>query len=380
MNKHITLTLLFLLISIFSFGQRNRNAGFFTEIHLTQGGVIKSNDFVRGENKEGKTIDNFSSTDLRFGWQTQGNELWHHDLQLPYFGLGLYNIVFSNEDEIGYPSAVYFFFGSPFARYKNSSLDYEFSFGLSYNWKPYDDINNPFNVAIGSYKNAYIDAQIKYVWYMSKRFTLDAGLRLTHFSNGAIRLPNKGINLIAPSLGIRYDIVPKTPYPFDEVKDQKRTISNELSFLFSSGKRSVRGTTTPNEHMASLFNVSVDYLIPTNNIFKYGFGLDFGLDESRNLLIDGNDITHPSITKQLFSGASVIGQFRAYRLGVQAGIGYEFFNDGKIYFTNQLYQRLGLRYYVYKDFFAGINIKARNFSVANYVEWNIGYTIPFEQR
>ena len=51
------------------------------------------------------------------------------------------NIVFSNAEEIGYPAALYFFFGAPFYRKAKSSFDYEFSFGLSHNWKPYDRVD-----------------------------------------------------------------------------------------------------------------------------------------------------------------------------------------------------------------------------------------------
>lgn len=371
------LIFLTLLLGVASpiFGQKYRNSGLFLETHQTQGIVIKSNDFVRGDNKDGLPIKDFSANDFRLGWQTRGSEAWHHSLNLPYYGIGIYNMVFSNEEEIGYPAALYFFFGAPFSRKEKSSFDYEFSFGLSHNWEPYDKVNNPFNLAIGSYRNAYIDAKIKYVWYFSKKFSLDAGFRATHFSNGAIRMPNAGINLFAPFVGLRYDLIAKDPVPFNQLQNKRVETTDEFNIIIASGKRSIKHTLTPNHQMASLLNVSLEYLTPASDIFKYGMGIDLGIDENRNLTIDGDNVELASKGKQVFSAVSVIGQFRAHRLGVQAGIGYELINNGKIYFSNDTYQRIGLRYYLFNHLFAGIAIKANNFSVADYIEWSLGYSI-----
>ncbi|NLA62350.1 MAG: hypothetical protein GX857_03880, partial [Bacteroidales bacterium] len=180
--RNLIVISIMLSIALSSFAQKHRNSGLYFETHATQGIVLQSNDFVRGDNREETPINDFSATDLRIGWQTTGDKAWHHAHNLPYYGIGIHSIVFSNEDEIGYPAALYFFFGAPFARKGKSSFDYEFSFGLSHNWKPYDVADNPFNVAIGSYRNAYIDGKIKYVRYLSKRVSLDAGVRVTHFS------------------------------------------------------------------------------------------------------------------------------------------------------------------------------------------------------
>ena len=373
--KNLVAIFILFSIALSSFAQKYRSSGLYFETHATQGLVIKSNDFVKGNNREETPINNFSATDLRIGWQTIGDKAWHHTHNLPYYGIGIHNIVFSNENEIGYPAALYFFFGAPFSRRGKSSFDYEFSFGLSHNWKPYDVADNPFNVAIGSYRNAYIDGKIKYVRYLSKRISLDAGIRVTHFSNGAMKFPNAGINLFAPFVGLRYNVIAKDPIPREQLSAQELDQTNELNIIIASGKRSVKHTSTINEHMVSLVNLSFEYLKPAGNKFKYGMGLDIGLDQNRNLTIDGDYIELASKQRQVFSAVSVIGQFRANRLAVQAGIGYELFNNNKLYFSNDIYQRLGLRFYVHKHFFAGIAIKARSFNKADYIEWSIGYSI-----
>ncbi len=358
------------------FAQKYRNSGLFFETQITQGGVLKSNDFVRGDNKKGRPINNYSASDIRIGWQTRGSQAWQHAHKLPYYGIGIHSMVFSNAEEIGYPAALYFFFGAPFARKAKSSFDYEFSFGLSHNWEPFDDLDNPFNLAIGSYRNAYIDGKVKYVWYFSKKVSMDVGVRVTHFSNGAMRMPNAGINLFAPFVGLRYDLIAKDPIPIDQIERREVEAIEEFNIYLASGKRAVKNTLTPNHQMASLLNVSLEYLKPAGDIFKYGAGLDIGIDQNRNLAIDGNIVQFGSTKQQVFSALSVIGQFRANRLAVQAGIGYELLNNGKFHFSNDFHQRIGLRFYLHKHIFAGIAIKAYNFSTADYIEWSIGYSLP----
>ncbi|NLZ95249.1 MAG: acyloxyacyl hydrolase [Bacteroidales bacterium] len=372
-----SLTALFLLffVALPNFAQRHRNSGLFLEMHGMQGLVLQSNDFVRGENRKEIPIKSFSATDLRLGWQSRGDKAWHHTHNLPYYGIGIHNIVFSKVEELGYPAALYFFFGAPFSRNTKSSFDYEFSFGLSHNWEPYDDVNNPFNLAIGSYRNAYIDAKVKYVRYLGKRMSLDAGFRFTHFSNGAMRFPNAGINLFAPFVGLRYNLIVRDPIPLENLKQQEVENKEELNIIVASGKRAVRNTDTPNHKMVSLVNISLEYLKPAGNIFKYGVGLDLGIDQNRNLTVDGDNVELASKHNQIFSSVAALGQFRANRLAVQAGIGYEFLNDGKIQFNSETYQRIGLRFYIHKHFFAGIAIKAKKFSRADYIEWSVGYSI-----
>ena len=47
--------------------------------------------------------------------------------------------------------------------------------------------------------------------------------------------------------------------------------------------------------------------------------------------------------------------------------------SGGVFVKNQFYQRVGIRYYLSKHLFAGIAIKATNFSKADYIEWSLGF-------
>ena len=43
------------------------------------------------------------------------------------------------------------------------------------------------------------------------------------------------------------------------------------------------------------------------------------------------------------------------------------------------YQRIGLKYHIFENVFTGINVRAYDFSIADYIEWNIGYRIKWQK-
>ena len=371
MRKLIAFTLMLTALST-AYSQKTRNFSLFIENVFSQGEVLKTNDFVRGLNQKGTPISDFTASDTRIGWQTKGTHQWHHLHNLPYYGIGFYNSLFSHKEEIGHPTALYFFFGGPFLSKPKSSFDYEFGFGLSSNWKPYDEIDNPFNLAIGSYMNAFIDLKMGYSWYVGKHFSLNAGLRLTHFSNGALRHPNSGINLASPFIGLRYDFISREDLLNSIPSPEQEELTNEFNINIVLGERSVKHTTTRNIKSVSLKSVTLEYLKPTKGVFRYGFGLDVGIDENRWIAVNEDSVTLAPRKEQIFLGLAPIGQFRANRIALQAAFGYEVMSGG-VFVKNQFYQRVGIRYYLSKHLFAGIAIKATNFSKADYIEWSLGF-------
>lgn len=356
------------------YSQEKRNYSLFIENVISHGKVLKTNDFVRGMNQKGSPVSDFTAYDTRVGWQTQGTKQWHHNLKLPYYGIGLFNSLFSHKEEIGHPSAIYFFFGGPFISKPKSSFNYEFGFGLSSNWKPYDEIENPFNLAIGSHMNAFIDLKMAYSWYLGKKFSLNAGIRTTHFSNGALKHPNAGINLFSPFIGLRYDFTAREDFINSIPTPEQDTPTDEFSIGIVLGERSVKHTTTRNIKSVSLKSISLGYLKPGGGVFRYGPGLDVGIDENRGITVKEDSVELAPFKEQLFLGIAPIGQFRVNRLALQAGVGYELLSGGK-FVKNQFYQRIGLRYYLTEQLFAGIAIKSSNFSKADYIEWSLVFNL-----
>ena len=121
------------------------------------GTVLGTNDFLKGDNQSGQPIDSFQSLRLEFGWQTDGSKDWHHSYNFPSYGVGLYGADFNNDEELGKPTSLYGFFVWPLARTSRWTFNFELAFGFTNDWKAYDPVNNPKNVAMGLGRSVHIE-------------------------------------------------------------------------------------------------------------------------------------------------------------------------------------------------------------------------------
>ena len=136
----------------------------------------------------------------------------------------------------------YVFQGARIARFNpRLSLNYEWNFGISAGWKPYDNDYNSYNGAVGSRVNAYLNAGIYLNWSLSRYFDFIIGGDFTHFSNGNTKFPNAGVNTTGAKIGLVYnfnreeaDLTKSLVHPY--VPRFPRHVSYDL-VLFGSWRR-----------------------------------------------------------------------------------------------------------------------------------------------
>lgn len=390
--KHILLSFFAVMFAAFSlFAQEKpdkRQVNNLLGITYQAGSVMQTNDFVAGENASGNKIDYFQSLRFEYGVKTDGRKMWHQLYAYPEWGVGLYFANFFNEVELGTPTAFYGYFKGPFWRWKKLSFNYSVGFGLTWNWQPYDTDANPYNIAIGSYRTVYIDAGIGLDWQLASRLIASFGVSFTHFSNGATSVPNMGLNLAAPSIGLKYQLK-KDPPALIEWEVPQYEDNWEFLMIAAGGVKQVEFDTT-NLDLKDKYlgvNYGVFSLMPTVNRqishkVKFGAGLDLAYDGSLMAEIDVNTEGDYTLNDVPFWDKTSLSVFASFELVagklsliVQPGytlIRYEF--EGQ---KPAFYQRAGLRYFIWKELFLGINIRAHNFGVADYIEWNAGWRIPW---
>ena len=146
-----------------------------------------------------------------------------------YQGIGFSFNSFSNYSEIGNPIAIYLYQRSQIVKIHDKlSFDYEWNFGASFGWNPYDENNNSNNIVVGSKVNAYINLGFYLNWKINKNFALSPGIGFTHYSNGNTYLPNGGVN----NINIRLNAT----YKFNSVSNYQKVYNND--YLKNSFKHS----------------------------------------------------------------------------------------------------------------------------------------------
>ena len=366
-------TLILLLININTFSQTgdgNKKQYPTISFNYAYGNVLHTNPFVKGENKLGEPIENYQAFTLKVLWQNPGYTDWQKVYKGPYYGIGITIGDFFNPDEIGYPISYYGILGIPIYRWSKLELFTEFQFGLTSNWVKYDSITNPYNIVIGGGLTVHLNIGINGSYPITKNLDLGAGISFVHFSNGGMERPNRGFNLYAPSIELKYHIGnrPKTR----EIKSPGRLEhSNDLYFMMGYGNHQLVEHELDSNYFA-IGGLTAIYFHQFSNAFRLGAGTDFNYWWGLNANPDGT--IGARTWENLTIGLLLQPEMIIDRLTLVGGIGIyaRHLHYGSF---NQTYQRLGVRYDIYKNISFGVNVRAVNFMLAEFMEFNLGYKI-----
>lgn len=341
---------------------------FSVSANYSYGNVIPTTDFVKGDNLSGKPISNFQSVTIKALFQNPGYTDWQKVYRMPYYGFGSSLGNFFNIEEVGLPVSHYGVLGIPVFRFNKFELYSEFQFGITWNWKKYDPLLNPKNLVIGGGLTVHSNAGIYALCHMTKNFDLGTGLSFTHFSNGGFERPNRGFNIYSPSLELKYHFS-KRPDANSVKPPGRLKRSDDLYLMLGYGDHQLNEHELDTNYFA-VAGMSIIYFKQFSNAFRLGIGSDINYWMGLTALPDGT--MGPRNFNNLTVGFIVQPEFIIDRLSLVSGFGIytKHLNYGDF---KQTYQRLGIRYEFYKNFSAGINIRAINFMLAEFLEFNFGY-------
>jgi len=394
--KFIIAFVIFLISDLFLFGQlqddtiqsnflSDKSINFFYQ----NGFVFPTNDFVRGDNAEKELINSFQTFSVRFVKQSFGKEEWEQIYKYPQWGIGLSVYDFHNPDEIGNPIALYGFLDTPFKRWNKLSFNYEIAVGASFNWKKFDPITNKSNIAIGAQESFYIDVGMNLQYNLSQNFDITTGFSLTHFSNGALKKPNKGLNSIAPKISAKYNFYDNRKFAENKIIHQnikEHTSKQEwLVSAFAGGTNVIFDSVDINirekyEGITFLVaGLSTTYNWHLWRMSKLGVGMVLTYNESVNaqVAVENNELED---VDGLFSDKLQVSVYPSYEFVVhKLSIIFQpsFYIYRKKLETQSpaFHQRIGLKYYFSDKLFAGITLRAYKFYISDFIEWNFGYRI-----
>ena len=350
-------------------------------LHYEAGNVFKLNNSYSA----GSGFFNYQAADIRFGWQTDGSKVWHGLSNYPYYGIGLTSAAFFDDiNQIGKPAALYFFYGGNIARWKRSGINYEWRMGLSSNFD--NNSASTWEQIIGARKNLYMHLGFEYAYQLSPRFDIAAGVGYTHYANAKLAIDARGLNMFAPQVELRYHLSDARPVMVPVQKKEYKG-EDELLLVFSAGAKEMRyNRSLAEQYWGKNFFVgtfSAAWLSGMSPALKAGLGFDMGYDASikAEMVVD-NDVEKPVTVE----GADyfTIGTFGTIeytmdRLSLFGDLGIFLLNKDVPKAEPRFYQRIGLRYHLKNDMFAGVRLRAIEFSQAKFVEWSIGYRFRWKR-
>ncbi len=359
MTKKTILLILFLSAltryEFFISAQENEHRNLFLESKFQYGFIWQHKPSL--EEIIGGNIKVF---DVSIGKQTYGEKYWEQLYRYPSYGFGYYYADLGNQEELGQVNALFAYVDIPIFKRNKHLLSYRISSGLAY--------LNQGNLAIGSHLNIYFDLALNYRYRLSEHLDLINGFGATHFSNGAIEMPNLGVNLFSYRLGLQYRL--KTPvreFVKHELPEIKK--KNNISILLATGVKEKRPEGGISYHVASF---SADYLRLLSLKHKIGLGFDAFFDESLFETMNPDSSLNISTTDIMRYGMHLAFEAELNKIMLIIHIGTyihaQYKEDGSVY------QKVGIRYLISKNFYANISLKTSK-GVADYTEFGIGYRL-----
>ncbi len=348
--------LLFVLLLQFSvaFGQKEHDVWIEARAKI---GFLAAHRAIMGHIPE----DRAYACEISYLLQSKGSKRWHAPYKYPTYGVTTFIGSVGNNDLLGYYFGVYGFVRYPFISRKHYVFSGKMGSGIAYGTKHYDQVNNKLEIAIGSSVNAQICLALE------NRFTfgnhsITAALDMTHFSNGATKVPNLGLNLPFFSLGYGYRIkqARDTTFHFEPFKKYW-----QFGVVAFGSVKEIYPEGGPRYPIVGL-NLSA------RRFFRPKTGMEVSFDVMYKQSIMGY---YPDVPKKPMEIVQ-LGVFTGYLLPMDRFhllLGMGVYVRDKFHPDQLLYHRLGMRYV----FDNGLNINVilkSHWARADYIEYGIGYT------
>ena len=312
---------------------------------------------------------------------TYGEHRWEVLHNYPSIGLTFYYspLSFSNDDvakELGQVFALYPFINFPIIPNESSKLTFKLGLGVAYltnKFAPQDTDGIPpgsyHNYAIGSHINAAINLSFEYRQRIVERLTWVTSGGLTHFSNGATRSPNMGINIFSVATGFSWYLEqPKElidrrlrPKLYLFEFDGKQHFVTDVQYTFGIKDLSQQYGT---HQYFFVHDLAANFMLQLTERDRLGLGTEFVLDFS-------DQAKAPFWKTYLKASLLLSYEMMLDRLSFMFNVGIR--NNAPLPQQAYLfYQKLGLRYYFWNDMFATLSFTTYDFK-ADFISVGIGY-------
>ncbi|WP_425638373.1 acyloxyacyl hydrolase [Algoriphagus yeomjeoni] len=363
-GAHVLVCLFFGLLSFQANGQSKK----FIEFSYDQGPIIGNNKDWADELIE--RID-YKGFDVRFGWRSRENNHYNYINRFPSYGVG-FTSALNYHSEIGRPLGIYAFGDVPFGKI-NFDRKLNFSFytqiGLGLNMNPYDAETNSINGFVGSAVNAHIHFGLKASYNISNSFNVFTSVGTKHYSNGSIKKPNSGINFIPIALGIQVQLDqeefqpgPKPDFPPLEKRFYWDIAAYTGLKSYEIGEKAYfRG------------GLGLNYLWELSYKYRVGLGVDWFYGAGAKQRFPSENVRFTDV-----NSFAIVGSWEwklTEKLYMPIAIGVYLDKAALNQETASFYERIGVRYRMNQNLFAGVQIKAHK-AKADFFEFTLGYTIP----
>ncbi len=292
----------------------------------------------------------------------------------PIIGIAYWYSALGTSEALGDAHAVYPYINFPLTRNARARLFFRGGVGLGYLTKHFDRLENYKNIAIGSGINAAVSMAIQLRMKIISRLYVTGSLSLNHFSNGSMKTPNYGINILAINAGAVYMLNKENPF-------QKSKLMPELYPYEFDGKKFFQvqvgagvGYKNMDAELGGRYGVFAMYANVLKQVsFKsrVGIGLDLSYDGTDVVLYEkGSEEPLDGKWRAMKTGGTFAWELMISKVSLVFNLGGYF--SGKYKSEGGIYEKLAIWYYFNPNLYSSLTLKA-HYARADYITLGIGY-------
>jgi hypothetical protein len=298
----------------------------------------------------------------------------------PLIGVSYWYSNLGRTKPLGSAHAIFPFINFPLLKSKDINIYFRLGVGLGYLTQKYDRYKNYENLAIGSHVNGAVNLLFEVRFKLSRQLTASGGVSWMHFSNGAIKQPNYGLNMPGANIAFAYRLSHENPYlkkklmpelyPFEF--DGKRYLQLDINTTF--GIKDLQATLGGGNRygVAEIFS---NLMWPVSYKSRLGFGVDLSYDgaDGKQLEIRGVEYKHQiNLVKTGITGSY---ELAFSRMAIMLNLGVRLTGADKR--DGYVYEKLALRFGFSENLFGSLNLKAY-YGKADYITFGVGYRLQFK--
>jgi hypothetical protein len=312
--------------------------------------------------------------ELQYLVQTSGKRYWQQAFGNPLVGLSLLTNQYQ-DSILGNTYALAPTIQFSLLRWRRLQLHTRLSAGPSIATRYWQRKNfaDTFANYLGSALNMYGQVQVGIQFAPTDRVQCVAGIALNHVSNGAIRKPNLGVNLVGYHAAVRYAVSRPTTYmKLPKASRRKDTWGLDLRYAMAYAEYGDgNGPLLPFYYGALLGN----YTLRDKHRLFFGVDYEYSTKQQYFLTLTNQDVRNVWSASSLW--AAVMGnEFLLGKFSIPVQLG--FYLNNRQWRSKTYYQKFGVMYYPFKyaqrstGFYTGLSLKSSG-SVADYIDVQVGY-------
>jgi hypothetical protein len=295
--------------------------------------------------------------------RTYGKKSWQQEYNYPVIG---YCLSFFNMDKkkpLGNTYSFIHYFSKPIIKIDKSSLSYRIGGGPGFVYRTFDARENYKNNVISAHFNYALSGKLEYSFILKNNVLFNTGVALMHLSNGAMKVPNLGINIVSLYAGLELKSSSVHEFVKDTLLPVKKTYG--LNVFTGVSLKETYPVSGP-KYFASTISLYGDRVLNRKSIFNAGMDLMFDASVKRYAKNDSLEFS-----KLIKAGFIAGHELVISKLSILTQFGIYLYDP---VLQRKIYQRYGVKYYFTKKIFGGIAMRVHIGNV-DYVEWGLGIKI-----